>query len=428
MARSAAKTRPKTKTPSGGGKTALYRAKRDFSRTSEPEGGASASAGHLLIVQHHFARREHYDLRLQIGDVLASWAVTRGPSANPRDRRLAVRVEDHPLDYAKFEGTIPKGEYGGGSVILWESATYTPMNGDPATARDKGEIKFLAHGERMRGGWTLVRMATGETPEKWLLIKERDEFAESDDGLAGRFTDSVASHRNRAEIERGAPSKTAGKRPRKSAGPPTPAFISPQLCATSPSAPTTPGWLIEMKYDGYRLEAAVGAEGAKIYSRSGLDWTDRFGPIAAAARALGCRSALIDGEGVVLDAAGVSDFAALVAALEAGNAAAIDFIAFDLLSLDGRDLRKEPLIARKAKLKALIGARSPHLRFAEFVADKGQEVFEAARRAGAEGVIAKRADAPYASGRSDAWLKIKAARRDDAMIIGYMLSEKGNPF
>ncbi len=421
MTRLAEKTR-------SGDKTALYRAKRDFSRTSEPKGGPAASAGHLLIVQHHFARREHYDLRLQIGDALASWAVTRGPSANPRDRRLAVRVEDHPLDYAEFEGTIPKGQYGGGTVILWEYATYTPMNGDPAKARDNGEIKFFANGERMHGGWTLVRMDTGETPEKWLLIKERDQFAENDDSLAGRFTESVASHRSRTEIERGAPAKTTTGRGRKRAGPPTPAFVPPQLCGTSPTTPTTPGWLIEMKYDGYRLEAAVGADGAKVYSRSGLDWTDRFGPIAAAARALNCRNALIDGEGVVFNSSGVSDFAALVAALESGDFDAIDFVAFDLLTLDGRDLRKEPLTARKAKLKSLIGAGSPHMRFAEFVPDKGAEVFEAARRAGAEGVIAKRANAPYTSGRSDAWLKIKAARRDDVLIVGYMLSEKGNPF
>ena len=178
-----------------------YRAKRNFDRTPEPE-GEEVPAGQRLIIQHHFATRDHYDLRLEIGGVLASWAVTRGPSANPRDRRLAVRTEDHPLDYADFEGLIPKGEYGGGTVILWEYATYSPANGDPDRSFRKGEIKFVAHGERMRGGWVLVRMNTKEKRENWLLIKERDDFAEDDDSLTRRFTKSISSDRSRKQIER----------------------------------------------------------------------------------------------------------------------------------------------------------------------------------------------------------------------------------
>ena len=183
-----------------------YRAKRNFALTPEPS-GATVAPGHRLIVQHHFARRDHYDLRLEMNGVLVSWAVTRGPSADPHDKRLAVRTEDHPLDYADFEGTIPQGEYGGGTVILWEYATYSPANGDPAEAVAKGEIKFVAHGERMKGRWVLVRMHTKEKRENWLLIKERDEYAEDDDSLTSRFLNSVSSDRSKLDIEKGKPAK-----------------------------------------------------------------------------------------------------------------------------------------------------------------------------------------------------------------------------
>ena len=202
--------RPATRGP---GKLAAYQAKRDFSRTAEPSGrrAAKTSRAPRLIVQHHFATRDHFDLRLEIDGVLASWAVTRSPSANPSDKRLAVRTEDHPLSYAAFEGEIPKGEYGGGTVMLWESTTYSPLNGDPAEAVAKGEIKFLAHGERMRGGWVLVRMKTREKRENWLLIKERDAYAESDDSLATRYPTSIATGRDRAAIARGAAPKAKTK-------------------------------------------------------------------------------------------------------------------------------------------------------------------------------------------------------------------------
>lgn len=179
-----------------------YRSKRDPRATPEPF-SARTSPGHRLVVQHHFATRDHYDLRLEVDGVLKSWAVTRGPSANPHDRRLAVRTEDHPLDYASFEGLIPKSQYGGGTVILWENTSYTPLNGDAGKAIDKGEIKFEAHGARMRGRWALVRMKAKEKQENWLLIKERDEFVEDDDGLVSRFPDSVKTERSREEIEQG---------------------------------------------------------------------------------------------------------------------------------------------------------------------------------------------------------------------------------
>ncbi len=400
-----------------------YRAKRDFKKTPEPE-GAAVEPGHRLIVQHHFATRDHYDLRLEIDGVLVSWAVTRGPSANPRDRRLAVRTEDHPLDYATFEGLIPKGQYGGGTVILWEYATFSPINGDPAEAVRKGEIKFIAHGERMRGGWVLVRMHTKEKRENWLLIKERDEFAEDDDSLTARFPKSVSTLRTRGQIEKGAPRKA----PAAKAAPKLPAFVAPQLCSVSETPPEGDNWIYELKYDGYRLELATAGASAKLYTRSGLDWSAKFAAIARDAAGLKCKSALIDGEAVVLDANGVSAFPALVSALEQRRSEAIQFVAFDLLSLDGVDLRKQALSKRQKALRKVVGEGSAHIRLAEHIAGDGQRVFAQAVAGGAEGIIAKDRNAPYASRRSHAWVKIKGYPRTDVVIVGYKPSTKTGNF
>jgi bifunctional non-homologous end joining protein LigD len=407
----------------------VYRAKRDFSKTSEPH-ESKARPDRQLIVQHHYATRDHFDLRLEIGGALVSWAVTRGPSANPKDRRLAVRTEDHPLDYGSFEGTIPKGQYGGGTVILWESATYAPANGDPAEALKKGEIKFVAHGERMRGGWVLVRMKGKEKRENWLLIKERDEYAESDDSLATRFPDGVRSHLTREQIEGGARSGVwSGRSGRKAgAGAALPAFVEPQLCETAKTPPEGKGWLAEMKYDGYRLQVAIGGGEVRIYTRSGLDWTQKFPEIVDAARALPCKSALLDGEAVVFDAQGVSDFAALVAALEQGKSRRIEYVGFDLLTLDGVDLRKQKLLERKCSLQELTRGAKGAIRYADDVAGQCGRVFEQAVAAGAEGIVAKRADSPYRSARSGAWLKVKAIHREDVLVVGYTPSTDGRSF
>lgn len=413
------------------GKTAAskldaYRAKRDFSKTAEPS-GANVAPGRRLIIQRHFARREHFDLRLEIDGVLVSWAVTRGPSANPRDKRLAVRTEDHPLDYATFEGVIPKGEYGGGTVSLWESTTYEPLNGDPSSALVKGEIKFRSLGDRLRGAWVLVRMKTQDKGENWLLIKERDEFVETDDSLATRYETSVVSDRDRAAIEAGKTPKPKAIAKRKAALP-APDFVPPMLCDSADHPPAGEGWLAEMKYDGYRLQVAVGSGEARAYTRTGLDWSAKFPQIVASAVTLPCDAALIDGEAVVFDAQGLSDFPALVAALEKRSNGAIVFVAFDLLSLDGVDLRKMPLRTRKEKLRALLAKTPAMLRFAEHVEGQMAVAFESAERAGAEGIIAKRSDGPYVSGRSSAWLKIKSARREDVIVVGFMPSTKGESF
>jgi bifunctional non-homologous end joining protein LigD len=398
-----------------------YRAKRNFKRTPEPE-GAEAAPGHRLIVQHHFATRDHYDLRLEIDGVLVSWAVTRGPSANPRDRRLAVRTEDHPLDYADFEGTIPKGEYGGGTVILWEYATYAPVNGDPAEAVRKGEIKFLAYGERMRGGWALVRMNTKEKRENWLLIKERDEFAEDDDSLTSRFVKSVSTERSRKQIEKGEPAKAAKPAAK------LPAFVPPQLCSIAESPPEGDDWIYEIKYDGYRLELAAAGGHAKLYTRSGLDWTQKFNAIAEESALLKCRSALLDGEAVVFDDKGLSAFPALVAALERRRSDGIVFIAFDCLALDGVDLRRRPLHERQTALLKAIPGGLGHIRIAEHIKGDGKKVFEQAVAAGAEGIVAKNRTAPYRSERNRAFVKVKGYPRTDVVIVGYMPSTKTEHF
>jgi bifunctional non-homologous end joining protein LigD len=443
MARRAAPASP----PDGAtGRLDAYRAKRDFSRTREPapETPAAQASGRRLIVQRHYATREHFDLRLEIDGVLASWAVTRGPSADPRDKRLAVRTEDHPLAYAAFEGVIPKGSYGGGTVLLWEATTYEPLNGDPAAALAKGEIKFFSHGARLRGAWVLVRMKPrpGEKGENWLLIKERDGFVETDDALARRYATSLVSGRDRDAVEAGAPARaqTATPRAPKTAATPAkqapvdapglarPAFVAPMLCAVADAPPQGAGWLAEMKYDGYRLQLAVGEGGASAYTRSGLDWSTRFAGLVAAAAVLPCRAAALDGEAVVFDDKGLSDFPALVAALDGSGASAIVFVAFDLLSLDGRDLRARPLAARKAALRTLLADAPPTLRFADHVEGDVARVFADVGRAGAEGIVAKRVDAPYLSGRSSDWVKVKAARREDVVIIGFMPSTKGESF
>jgi bifunctional non-homologous end joining protein LigD len=386
-----------------------YRAKRNFTVTPEPAGG-KAEPGRRLVVQHHLARRDHYDLRLEIDGVLASWAVTRGPSANPRDKRLAVRTEDHPLSYGGFEGEIPKGEYGGGQVILWESATYSPLNGEPAQALAKGEIKFEAQGQRMRGGWVLVRMKSKEKRENWLLIKERDAFAEDDDSLTSRFPGSVnAKVRRRAAL-------------------PPPAFQPLQLCDSATIPPEGPNWLYEIKYDGYRLEMAVGGEAARLYTRTGLDWTAKFPALAAAAAQLDCRSALLDGEAVVFAANGISDFPGLVAALERHRTGAVVYLAFDLLALDGRDLRALPLGKRKAALRKLLREAHDPIRLADHVEGEGREVFARAVAAGAEGIIAKDRTAPYVGRRAHGFVKVKGYPRADVVIVAYKPSQRRGTF
>lgn len=398
-----------------------YRAKRDFSKTTEPTGGARSAAGNIFVVQKHDATRLHYDFRLEYEGVLKSWAVTRGPSTDPADKRLAVRTEDHPLDYATFEGTIPKGQYGGGTVMLWDFGTWEPIE-NPIKGFKSGKLKIRLGGERMKGGWALVRMKprSGEKGENWLLIKEHDEHATEDGSTLLDADKSVSTGRSMDAIASG---KAPAKRPRKSEKP-LPKFIEPQLATLVDTVPAGKDWLFEMKYDGYRCLAALSRDSVRLYTRNGLDWTDKFSPLVAPFSGLTKSSALIDGELCAFDENGKTSFSTLKTHLS--ESGPLVYFAFDLLELDGKSLRSRPLSERKTALEELLGGRTRHdpIQLSPTIAGKGEEVFTAICEAGHEGVIAKRTDAPYRSGRGKSWLKVKCTLRQEFIIVGWTPSEK----
>lgn len=426
-----------------------YRTRRDFTKTGEPHGtrGRRRKTSLRFVIQKHDASRLHYDLRLEWGGVLKSWAVTRGPSLDPSDKRLAVRTEDHPISYGAFEGTIPKKEYGGGTVMLWDTGTWEPV-GDAEAGFAEGKLHFLIHGERLKGEWILVRMAAkaGEKRENWLLMKAR-EAGDPPSGrpLTERFTKSVTTGRTMREIAGNKPTKpgsgkggstatgkgsssTRGVSKRPGKGKP-PRFEAPQLARLVSEAPHGEDWLNEVKFDGYRCLVSVGGGTARCFTRSGLDWTARFSDVAKACADLDCESALIDGEVVAAERSGGSQFSALQSALKSGGR--LRYYAFDLLSLDGEDVRKEPLVERKKRLASLLetlgGSRT--VQFSEHVRGNGAKVLDAICKAGQEGIIAKKADAPYVGRRNGDWLKIKCTRRQEFVIGGYSPSDKpGRPF
>lgn len=409
-----------------------YRSKRDFTQSPEPSGGGASkkASAHHFVVQRHRARREHFDLRLEVGGVLKSWAVTRGPSANPSSRRLAVETEDHPLDYAAFEGVIPEKSYGAGAVMVWDRGRWLGATDTQARkALASGHFKFTLAGERMRGRWALVRMGAEGKRVNWLLVKDRDGFAESDDTLATRFDTSVVTGRGFEEISAGKPSRRPKPRKRGSSGA-APDFIPPMLCSAAKAPPSTGQWLYEMKYDGYRMQIAAGGGGAVIRTRNGHDWTEKFPDIAEAASRLPVRDAVIDGEAVVLDAKGLADFPALVATLQGDRAHALTFVAFDILRLDGQSLLSHPLSERKKTLARVLAGLLPGeaLRLAPSLETDGQKLLGEIAAAGGEGVIAKRAGSTYVSRRSKNWLKIKARAREDAVVIGLAPSTRGRAF
>jgi bifunctional non-homologous end joining protein LigD len=454
-------------------KLSRYEAKRDFAKTTEPSGETqiAPSEHRRFVIQKHAARRLHYDLRLELDGVFKSWAVTRPPSLNPRDKRLAVEVEDHPLDYGDFEGTIPHGEYGGGTVMIWDRGYWMPEGDEPPEkALEKGELKFTLFGQRLRGSWVLVRMKNDRTGGKrtnWLLIKHRDEFARDDNAEAPSDEDrSVASGRTMEEIAAGekpgpkpfmlaidaagepdavwrsnrgdtaasgqtsdsdAPPKASKKRKAsqkaKTAG--IPEFIPPQLCQLVERPPSGPGWGHEVKFDGYRLQLRVVAGEVTLKTRKGLDWTDKFG--AAAREASRLPDGIIDGEIVALDEHGAPDFAALQAALSDGKTDDLIFYAFDFLYSGDEDLRPLPLAERKRRLAAMLEDapdRGPLIRYVEHFETSGDAVLRSACRMALEGIISKRLDAPYVSGRTEAWTKAKC-RGGHEVIIGGWLSENG---
>ncbi|WP_370691748.1 DNA ligase D [Bradyrhizobium sp.] len=443
---------------------------RDFEKTAEPSGEAEVapSKRRRFVIQKHDATRLHYDLRLEFDGVFKSWAVTKGPSLDPHDKRLAVEVEDHPLDYGDFEGTIPDDQYGGGTVQLWDRGYWE--SDDPEKGFKKGDLKFTLDGDKLHGSWVLVRMRhdrNGGKRTNWLLIKHRDEFAregkannilDSDLSVAsGRSMEQIAAGRGRApkpfmlakglgkagrgkadavwNSNRGdaAEARAAKRQPAsqsaKARAPAKPArgkkvampdFVAPELCTLVDRPPSGDGWCHEIKFDGYRVQLRVEGGEAALMTRKGLDWTDKFGAIAKAGSAL--PDGLIDGEIVALDENGAPNFSTLQAAISDGKTDTLVFFAFDLLFVGGEDLRRLPLGERKERLKNLLEARkgkSSLIRYVEHFESGGDAILQSACKLSLEGIVSKKLNAPYRSGRSESWTKAKCRAGHEVVLGGW---------
>ncbi len=433
-------------------KLATYRAKRDFSMTREPSGEESGHApGYGYLIQKHAASRLHYDFRLELDGVLKSWAVTRGPSLNPADKRLAVHVEDHPLDYGSFEGTIAQGQYGGGTVMLWDQGTWEPL-GNPERDLKRGNLTFVLHGKRLKGRWHLVRLRSkrpGDAKrDNWLLIKGKDEYAdENGDAAIEKYQTSVRSDRSMEGIAKssgrswgttGAREKTAAeaeeavkalrrKEQRRSTVAAKPAklsakpatFVAPQLATLVSAPPRGDNWVHEIKFDGYRLLAVVNDGQTKLFTRAANDWSSRFKPLCTAFAKLKVKNAVIDGEVVYVQDDGSFSFHGLQNALSTGKLDRLRFYAFDLLHCDGVDLRTKPLTERKALLHEILSHPPALLAYSEHFVEPGNQVFNRACDLALEGIVSKRADAPYRSGRNETWLKSKCIKEQEFVIGGY---------
>ena len=460
-----------------------YHAKRDFKLTAEPKGivGKHKAAGLRYLIQKHDASRLHYDFRLEWNGTLLSWAVPKGPSENPDDKRLAVHVEDHPIDYGDFEGTIPKGQYGGGTVMLWDTGSWEPHEDDVDAALSKGKMAFTLYGKRLQGNWALVKLRARSPKDKdnWLLIKEHDEYERKTGKLTvERETTSVTSGRAMEEIAAGnavwqsnrgngggssrntsqgssdveeivagtakrksasgskkKPAVRSSEKPSRKASGKTssarlPAFVAPQLATLVEAPPNGNDWLHEIKYDGYRAVTAVSGDKAAVFTRNALDWTDKFRPLVPSLLKLPCDSALLDGEIAVADADGRTDFGALQNALSE-RTGRMAYYLFDLLHLDGKDLRQHPLIERKEMLRELLSSSTGKgpLIYSDHVIGKAAEVFAQACHLKLEGLISKEANASYRSGRTRSWLKSKCGFEQEFVIIGWRPSTKaGRPF
>ncbi len=397
---------------------ARYWAKRNFALTGEPRGATGASADALgFVVQKHAATRLHYDFRLELDGVLLSWAVPRGPSYDPKDMRMAIHVEDHPLDYAGFEGTIPPRQYGAGTVIVWDRGTWEPMS-DPHQGLQDGKLLFKLHGQKLFGLWELVRIAKpGERQEGWLLFKKRDAWARprSEYDVLSALPDSVI-----AKPLKAAPAADGGNGPPGAVIAPMPATLPPMLASLATVAPSSGDWSWEIKFDGYRLMARIEGNEVRLITRGGHDWTAKMPNLVQALRRLELKASWLDGEIVVMGQDGTPDFNALQNGFERKRTERIDYFLFDLPYFEGHDLRKVPLVARRQLLQQLLADKpAPHLRFSADFDAAPAAMLESARRMGLEGVIAKRKDSRYESRRSDAWLKLKNKLRQEFVIAGY---------
>jgi len=441
----------KTAAPAPKAKLAEYARKRDFARTPEPPAvpkktGKRAAKNGVggFVVQKHDARRLHYDLRLELDGVLKSWAITRGPSLTLGEKRLAVRTEDHPMQYLDFEGNIPKGEYGGGSMIVWDRGRWQP-EGDPRKGLEKGHLDFTLTGDRLNGRWHLVRMRPkpGERSEPWLLIKSEDEFArhpgdpeitdeEDTSQLSGLTNKELATegglradHKARTKIarerKRALPDIAKIKGARKGL---LPTFLPPMLASPCEKPPSGPHWVHEIKHDGYRIQARVDGDKVKLLTRKALDWVDRFPAVAAAVKQLGLASALIDGEIVVEDAGGLTSLNDLQADLEAGRQDRFRYFVFDLYYCEGFDLTGAALVDRKALLQAVCAGlpATARIRYSEHLDADGPTMLEHSCRLGLEGIISKRKDLPYRAGRAEVWLKSKCRKSQEFVIVGFVPS------
>lgn len=447
---------------------------RDFSLTEEPRGGAKAGkekqSGLPFVIQKHAASHLHYDFRLGWNGVLKSWAIAKGPSYFPGDKRLAVQVEDHPMEYGGFEGIIPKGQYGGGTVMLWDHGTWEPQAAYPDVDEGlrKGSLKFTLHGTKMKGNWALVRMggkAAQESKPNWLLIKEHDEFERSKDDeaivdeapdsvLTGRSMDEIAKSEDHVWNSKGSNAKrdwyrndakddgtekAAKKKATKQLssvssssaalrGAPKeklPAFLKPQLAQQATAPPGNDGWLYELKLDGYRIQARKDGDTVELLTRTGLDWTHRMPTIAKQVAALPAHRAIFDGEVVVLAANGTTSFADLQAAFQEGERKPLTYFVFDLMHLDGHNLRNLPLVERKAILQPLLEDAGEFIRFSEHMEGDGAKLLRHACELHAEGIIAKRASGKYLSTRSSEWLKLKCIHEQEFVVGGFTLPSNG---
>jgi bifunctional non-homologous end joining protein LigD len=447
---------------------ARYREMRHFDVTTEPAGSKKDAARTKkiaalpFVIQKHAASHLHYDFRLGWNGVLKSWAVAKGPSYYTGDRRLAVQVEDHPMEYGGFEGTIPKGQYGGGTVMVWDQGTWEPQPGyeDVDAGLRDGSLKFTMHGEKMKGNWTLVRMAPRASGDKgrwgssskpnWLLIKEHDEFERGKDDAAitdeapksavtGRSMEQIAANEDHVwnsketakpgqawyrkdEVAEMRLSPKLPKLPKEA----QPDFLPPQLALEATGPPGEDGWLHELKLDGYRIQARKQGDTAQLLTRKGLDWTHRMPAIAAGMARLAVKSATLDGEVVVLGENGTTSFANLQAAFQDGAKHAFTYFVFDLLHLDGRNTRGLPLVERKALLAEVLRGAPEAIRLSEHIETGGAAMFHKACELHAEGIVSKRADASYSAGRGGAWLKSKCLREQEFVIGGYTLSSEGD--
>ncbi|RWX79262.1 DNA ligase D [Neorhizobium lilium] len=422
----------------------LYNQKRNFEVSPEPRGQKAKQKGNSFVIQKHDATRLHYDFRLEMDGVLKSWAVTKGPSLVPGEKRLAVHVEDHPLDYGGFEGMIPEGNYGAGAVMLWDRGSWEPI-GDLQKAYKKGHLEFELKGEKLHGRWHLVRMGhrEGEKRENWLLIKAEDEFARAEDEKdileelplsvsTGKTLEDIWGNTKPAKKARASKARsTPATAPKATATPSMkgakkadmPEFVEPQLATLVKSAPSGKRWLHEIKLDGYRLQAHIKAGEVKLLTRTGLDWTHKFGEdITAELAKLQAQSAIIDGEVAVQGGSGATDFSLLQQDLSEGRSDRFTFYAFDLLYLDGQDVTGAPLETRKEALAALLAGSGPALHYSEHFGDEGGLVLKHACRLSLEGIISKIADAPYRAGRGRDWVKSKCSSRQEFVVAGYVPS------